>query len=793
MLAHRGSRTTVGAVIAVLLLVFAFPAGASGSVLPAGFQESVVFSGLLHPTVVRFSPDGRVFVAQKDGRILVFDSLADTTPTVFADLRGEVHDYWDRGLLGMALDPNFPATADVYVLYTYDAPMGGSPPTWGDACPTPPGPTTDGCVVSARLSRLTASGNVMTGSEQVLINDWCQQFPSHSIGSLQFGRDGALYVTAGDGASFNYVDYGQTKNPCADPPGAAGTNLTAPSAEGGALRSQDVRTPADPTSLDGSVLRIDKATGEGLASNPFAASTDANARRIIAYGLRNPFRATFRPGTAELWVGDVGWNTWEEIDRVVSPTTATNFGWPCYEGAAAQPGYDSANLNLCESLYGAGPGAVATPVLAYNHSTAVAAGDGCPTSHGSAVAGLAFAAAQSTYPAVYSGALFLADHNRNCIWAMLKGADGLPSASAVRPFLSGGSGPVNLEIGPGGDLFYPGYDGGDVRRISYPVANRTPTAVAAATPTAGAAPLTVAFDGTASSDPDPGDTIGYAWDFDGDGSYDDSTSATPTWTYTHGGSYTAGLQVSDTHGATATDALVIMVGNSKPTATIEAPTPATTWRVGQAIDFRGSATDPEQGTLPASALSWSLIIHHCTSGCHTHPVQTWTGIASGTLTAPDHDYPSYLELELTATDAGGQTDTQSVRLDPRTVQLTLASNPTGLTLGLNSETATTPFTRTVIEGSTNSLSASNQPRNKHTNWIFRSWSDGGAASHNVTANASATYTATYKKRPWRARHTPLRLQRLGRLQPAHAASRPGSGQPLTPRFFTDTLDSLQAG
>src|SRR5215218_1102174 len=244
---------------------------AGASVIPP-FQESVVWSGLTHPTVVRFSSDGRVFVAQKDGRILVFDSLTDTTPTLFADLRAQVHDFWDRGMLGMALDPNFPATPDVYVLYTYDAAIGGVPPTWGDNCPTPPGPTTDGCLVSARLSRLTAFGNVMTGSEQVLINDWCQQFPSHSVGSLEFGRDGALYVTAGDGASFNYVDYGQTKNPCGDPPGAAGTNLTAPTAEGGALRSQDVRTPADPTSLDGSVLRIDKATGQGLASNPFAAS-----------------------------------------------------------------------------------------------------------------------------------------------------------------------------------------------------------------------------------------------------------------------------------------------------------------------------------------------------------------------------------------------------------------------------------------------------------------------------------------------------------------------------------------
>ena len=76
----------------------------------------------------------------------------------------------------------------------------------------------------------------------------------------------------------------------------------------------------DPASLDGAILRLDPATGAGAAGNPFSASPDANARRIIAYGLRNPFRVTFRPGTNELWVGDVGWNTWEELNKIPNAT-----------------------------------------------------------------------------------------------------------------------------------------------------------------------------------------------------------------------------------------------------------------------------------------------------------------------------------------------------------------------------------------------------------------------------------------------------------------------------------------
>src|SRR3954468_20236459 len=75
--------------------------------IPPGFTESIAFSGLDAPTAVRFASDGRVVVAEKSGLVKVFDSLSDATPTVIADLRTEVHDYWDRGLLGIALDPNF--------------------------------------------------------------------------------------------------------------------------------------------------------------------------------------------------------------------------------------------------------------------------------------------------------------------------------------------------------------------------------------------------------------------------------------------------------------------------------------------------------------------------------------------------------------------------------------------------------------------------------------------------------------------------------------------------------------
>jgi len=242
------------ALLAASALVSLAPLATSvaASTLPSGFQESIVFSGLTQPTAVQFASDGRVFVAEKSGLIKVFSSLTNPTPTIFADLRTNVHNYWDRGLLGLALHPNFPTTPYVYVLYTLDAAIGGTPPRWGsfggtsDSCPDPPGGNTDGCVVAGRVSRLQASGNMMVGTEQVFVENWCQQFPSHSIGTIAFGPDGALLVSGGEGANFDYVDYGQTgfpqTNPCGDPPVPVGGTQSPPGAEGGALRSQSILT-----------------------------------------------------------------------------------------------------------------------------------------------------------------------------------------------------------------------------------------------------------------------------------------------------------------------------------------------------------------------------------------------------------------------------------------------------------------------------------------------------------------------------------------------------------------------
>jgi hypothetical protein len=246
------------------------------------------------------------------------------------------------------------------------------------------------------------------------------------------------------------------------------------------------------------------------------------------------------------------------------------------------------------------------------------------------------------------------------------------------------------------------------------------------------------------------------------------------YTYPTAGTYTASLQVTDNHGATGRATVTITAGNRAPTATITSPAAGARWKVGDTITFGGSASDPDEGPLPPSALSWSLVLFHCPSNCHTHPLQSYPGVAGGSFVTPDHEYPSYLELRLTATDSGELTDTKTVRLDPRTVNLTLSSNPTGRTLALNGRSAVAPFTRTVIEGSNNSIAAPSPQVAGSRTWTWLRWSDGGAPTHNLVASATGTRTATFRCRaslqhddsasgrephaldvhPWRAREQP---------------------------------------
>ncbi len=345
-------------------------------------------------------------------------------------------------------------------------------------------------------------------------------------------------------------------------------------------------------------------------------------------------------------------------------------------------------------------------------------------------------------PSKYNNALFFADYTRNCIWAMLPGSNGVPDPTKVEGFASGTPTPVDIEPGPNGDLFYVDIGGGTIHRIS----GSAPSAVATATsPVYGATPLSVSFSGTQSSSP-AGHALSYAWDLDGNGTYTDSSSPTPTRSYTTGGVVDVRVRVTDTvTNVTATSPPVRVVpGGSPPTVpTITAPA---TFKVGDEIAFSGSASDPEDGSLTEASLSWSIQLRHCNLAntvCHTHFVETHTG-ASGSFTAPNHEHPAHLDLVLTATDSTGLSTSKTLSIDPQTVTLHMRSNTAGIELTAGSVTQATPFDLTAIVGSVNSINAPSPQTAGGSTYIYTAWSDAGPQSHEVTAGTSdATYTATF--------------------------------------------------
>ena len=310
---------------------------------------------------------------------------------------------------------------------------------------------------------------------------------------------------------------------------------------------------------------------------------------MIAYGLRNPFRMIVRPGTNEVIVADVGWGTWEELNRIPDLSVARNFGWPCFEGNGTQ----YTGLDICPAQ-----AQTTAPFLTYNHSLSLVPGDGCSTGS-SSIAGMAFYQGASNYPPSYENALFFSDYSRKCMWVMFADGSGNPSPASTAAFANTvSSGPVDLQTGPDGNLYYVDFNGGRIMRIKYGL-----NAAASASPLSGDAPLLVAFDGSATAPALAGDTLTYAWDLDGDGEYDDSSEVSPSHTYTTPGNFTVRLQVTDQRGAAdVSDPIAISAGNTAPTAVIDTPLASLTWKVNDTITFGGHGDDAqeEDGTVPES-------------------------------------------------------------------------------------------------------------------------------------------------------------------------------------------------
>lgn len=240
--------------------------------LPAGFSETTVASGLSSPTAMALAPDGRIFVCEQGGALRVVKNgslLATPFVTVTTTSTGE------RGLLGIAIDPDFLTNQFVYVYYTATTPA-----------------------IHNRISRFTASGDTAAaGSEVILLELENLSAGNHNGGALHFGLDGKLYASVGENA-----------------------------------------VPSNSQSLAnklGKILRINK-DGSIPTDNPFFNSATGTNRSIWALGLRNPFTFNVHPNSGRIFINDVGQSAWEEINDGFA---GANYGWPATEGPTSDPSF----------------------------------------------------------------------------------------------------------------------------------------------------------------------------------------------------------------------------------------------------------------------------------------------------------------------------------------------------------------------------------------------------------------------------------------------------------------------
>jgi glucose/arabinose dehydrogenase len=527
--------------------------------LPAQFvaDDAAPGAGFDTPVGIAFFPSGRMLVAEKKGQVWsVFNGVKSPTPMI--NLETEVLDNVDRGFLGIAIDPNYAVNRFVYFLYTVDPDTNGVDSN-DDAF--------------GRLVRYTVSptdSNVVIPSSRTILmgRNWREgpliASPSHTIGSLRFGRDGSLLVSTGDGAQYTNMDDG------GQDPGAFGATKTNPQEDIGAFRAQYMN------SLCGKILRLNPANGHGYPSNPFYDGNETSIQsRIWGYGLRNPFRFTLRPGTGStnpangnpgtIYLGNVGWSTWEEME--VASQGGRNFGWPCYEGPASSGPYQSANPSHdgCNTL--PNPNPAFSPLATWHHDDPNMSQP--PGFIGNASIGGAFYTATS-YPAAYQGRYFFGDYGQSFI--KLAVVDANNQLQQILDFASNAAGPVDFATNPvNGDLYYVAIGTNQVFRIRFTGSqggNSPPTAHATANPDVGTPPMVVNFSSTGTFDIDS-DPLIYSWAFgDGEG----STSPNPQHSYTQPGIYEAVLTVDDGHSGVDRDTARVICaesGNFPTTAVLD--------------------------------------------------------------------------------------------------------------------------------------------------------------------------------------------------------------------------------
>ena len=548
-----------------------------------------------------------------------------------------------------------------------------------------------------RISRFTESSLTLSGESVILQGPALTGATNHNGGTLRFAADGTLFISIGDN------DTDANANPL----------------------SRDLGD------LRGKILRINP-DGTVPTDNPFVGQGGVEPE-IWAWGLRNPFRFSIDTETGAPIIADVGEVKWEAIYVGVA---GADYGYPCVEG--------SASFRTCNPAPAAG--SVTAPIFEYGHGSETP-----PVSGNSITGGPVYY--DDAFPEEYHGSYFFGDYVDDWI----RRGRITPSGTLVdvELFASNTNGVVDIVVSPDGCLTWVGYNGDGVRQICYVGgSNEQPEAISSASPVSGLANLNVQFTGSGSSDPDL-DPLLYSWDFD-DGP--DSTSADPSHLYTNNGIYDVVLTVDDQQGEVNSEdtapALKIVVGNRSPTPAIATPAHQAPYTAGETISFSGSGSDPEDGSLANTRLSWTVVFHHDT---HTHPfLGPITGVGSGQFDIADDGEDStnvFYRLHLTATDsgsplgaAGALSSSTFVDLVPAISELTLAATPGGfgLELEFDQQASQAPSSHDSVVAFPRTIGAPSPQNVGPWTFTFQSWSDAGAAEHTVATPAfDTTYTATF--------------------------------------------------
>ena len=455
------------------------------------------------------------------------------------------------------------------------------------------------------------------------------------------------------------------------------------------------------TNLFGKILRLN-SDGTIPSDNPFVQSTTAR-HEIWALGLRNPFTFAFRGTTNFMYINDVGQSTWEEIDL---GQAGANYGWPATEGPTTNPAYKS-------------------PIYYYGHS------DGC------AITGGAFYLPSTTnFPSSYVGKYFFGDYCSGFIRVLN------PSTAQATDFLTGASQPVDIQVGADGSLYYLARGIGSVMKIRY-TTNPSPVITTQPTSKLVSVGYPATFSVTASG-PSP---YSYQWLRNGvnmSGATARTYRIASTTLSDNGARFR--VRVSNGFGNTLSDVATLSVTSDKPpVAQILTPAQGTTYFGGMVVNYSGSASDYEDGDLPSSAFTWQVDFHHNT---HLHPfIAATTGSKTGTFTIPNRGETSsnvYYRIILKVKDSVGLTRTVTRDILPRKANMTFATTPAGLQITLDGEKRVTPFTVTGVVGIKRVIAAPTPQSFNGLSYVFQSWSDGRARSHEISTPAvNTTYTANF--------------------------------------------------